>query len=161
MVSLYSIYYLKRNAYTSPLVTFERTEYSTMQCTFRILLTLLVLGIHFNYCGVRYLCIVKGDNERWTKTSHRVTVALPGLVINLPVFLFVAGVTLMEISEVHRKVHLELEENVSPKERWEQFSNCAASPLRGFEWQRRSELVAQAVVPQAHTPLLLPHAHQV
>lgn len=40
--------------------------------------------------------------------------ALP--VINLPVFLCVAGVALMEISEVHRKVHLELEENVSAED---------------------------------------------
>lgn len=41
------------------------------------------------------------------------------LVINLSVFLYVAGVALMEISEVHRKVHLELEENVSARERGE------------------------------------------
>lgn len=48
---------------------------------------------------------------------NQVAAALPVLVINLPVLLFLAGVTLMEISEVHRKVHLELEENVSARER--------------------------------------------
>lgn len=49
---------------------------------------------------------------------NQVTAALPALlVINLPVLLFLAGVTLMEISEVHRKVHLELEENVSAEGR--------------------------------------------
>ena len=30
----------------------------------------------------------------------------------------------MEISEVHKKVHLELEENVSAEERKEMFSTC-------------------------------------
>lgn len=73
-------------------------------------------------------------------------------VINLPVSLC-AGVALMEISEVHRKVHLELEENVSAKERWKQFGNCVASPFHGFKWQR-PELVAQAAVPRAHASAL-------
>lgn len=72
----------------------------------------------------------------------------------MPVFLCVAGAALMEISEVHRKVHLELEENVSAKDKWKPFSNCVALPIRGFEWQRRAELVAQAAVPQAHTSTL-------
>lgn len=45
-----------------------------------------------------------------------ITAAGPVLVINLPVSLW-TGAALMEISEVHRKVHLELEENVSAKER--------------------------------------------
>lgn len=48
---------------------------------------------------------------------HQAAAALPALLINLPVLLFLAGVTLMEISEVHRKVQLELEENVSAGER--------------------------------------------
>lgn len=39
------------------------------------------------------------------------------IFLPLSLFLCVAGVTLMEISEVHRKVHLELEENVSAEER--------------------------------------------
>lgn len=54
---------------------------------------------------------------------NQVAAALPALVINLPVLLSLAGVTLMEISEVHRKVHLELEENVSAEGRLaQQFS---------------------------------------
>lgn len=49
------------------------------------------------------------------KACDLLAAALP--VINLPVLLCVAGVALMEISEVHRKVHLELEENVSAEGR--------------------------------------------
>lgn len=48
------------------------------------------------------------------QSKQKQAAALP--VGNLPVFLCVAGAALMEISEVHRKVHLELEENVSPKD---------------------------------------------
>lgn len=82
----------------------------------------------------------------------------PSWLLTLPCFC-VAGAALMEISEVHRKVHLELEENVSTKEWWKQFSNCiVASPICGFEWQRRPKHVAQAVVPQAYASALSSHS---
>lgn len=87
------------------------------------------------YIAVHYICTLYNvhnrGNARLKKACDVLAAALP--VINLPVFLCVAGVALMEISEVHRKVHLELEENVSAEDGGTQFINCVASPIRRFE----------------------------
>lgn len=42
--------------------------------------------------------------------------AYPLIVTSLSLYSFVAGAALMDISEVHKRVHLELEDNVSAEQ---------------------------------------------
>lgn len=85
--------------------------------------------------------------------------SLTKLFYNFHPSLCVAGVALTEISEVHRKVHQELEENVSAEERrllsyvTKFFDNCIASPTIPAK-HYRCENVGPPSIHQASRSLL-------
>lgn len=78
---------------------------------------------HTETCGWRFLKArdYRSTNAKWTACCDTVLALVWSTNINMPdrsnlsppPCFFVSGVVLMEISEVHRKAHYELEENVS------------------------------------------------